>query len=205
MKITTEKTLKKYISGIDIQPGFISQVLAALKLVSAKMKPEQRLCTVLFDEVKIDSKFSYYAKTDQIFGFENYGDIAANEACKVATHALVFTVRGICRKWKQVFGVFFLTNTTHSSILKKLLVDGLRELYDSGLEPVSVICDMGSNNQRLFNSELNICPEKPFFFSWMRKKYIVFMIHLTSSNACGTISQNMMLNLVMAKLQVGAT
>ena len=175
MKIPTEKTIKKCVSGIEINPGFSLPILNAIKIVAAKMKPEDRLCNLLLDEIKIRPGFSYYAKSDQVIGYENYGDLVESSS-KAATHALVFMVRGVCIKWKQVFATFFSADTTPSAALKILVIAGLEKLVAAGLEPVSVICDMGTNNQKLFFSELEVTVEKPFFLmpNTSRKVFCIF-------------------------------
>lgn len=137
LKIPTAKTLKRGLSGIEIKPGFILLVLSALKIVTARLKPYQRLCAVLVDEIKITSGFNYFSKSDQIIGFGNYRN-TITKTSQAATYALLF-ICGISKKWKQVFGVFFSADTSPSSIMKPLLLAGLKMIVESSLTPMSII------------------------------------------------------------------
>ncbi|GBN04892.1 hypothetical protein AVEN_124500-1 [Araneus ventricosus] len=100
----SKKTLRRSLAAIDIEPGFIPSVEKALKLVASKMTPLDKLCILSFDEMKIKMGLSYHKKNDVIIRYENYGNESSS---KLATHVLVFRVRGPCKKWKQVIGRFF--------------------------------------------------------------------------------------------------
>ncbi|GBM33880.1 hypothetical protein AVEN_231443-1 [Araneus ventricosus] len=113
---------------------------------------------------------SYHKKNDVIIGYENYG---SESSSKLATHVLVFMVRGLCKKWKQVIGCFFPADTASAENLKKLVFEAVNLVSKCGLEPISTVCDLGSNNQKLFH-ELKVTPEHPFFFVGEKKMYVIF-------------------------------
>ncbi|GBL75476.1 hypothetical protein AVEN_194651-1 [Araneus ventricosus] len=103
--LPSKKTLRRSLAAIDIEPGFIPSVEKALKLVASKITPLDKLCILSFDEMKIKMGLSYHKK-NVIIGYENYG---SESSSKLATHVLVFMVRGLCKKWKQVIGCFFFS------------------------------------------------------------------------------------------------
>ena len=111
----------------------------------------------------LKSSLSFDIKHDTVVGFEDYGSFKVSKP-RLATHALVFMVRGLCKKWKQVFGYFFSCESASSAALTYLLHEAVRELVQCRLDPIAVVCDQGANNQRLYKKELGITPEKPYFF-----------------------------------------
>ena len=131
-----------------------------MKFLASKLKPHDKKCVVSFDEMKLKAGLSFDVEHDQIIGFENYGTFSI-EKPRLATHALVFVVRGLCRKWKQVFGFFYSCESASSNVLKHLLHEGISKLVNCGLEPIGVVCDQG---ERLYMKELGIDEKKPLFF-----------------------------------------
>lgn len=167
-------TLRKCVSGIKMTTGFSETVLEAMKSIASKFtKPYDNKCIVSFDEMKLKPGVSFDIKQDVIVGFENYGSFVVSKP-RLATHVLVFMVRGLCKKWKQAFGYFFSCESTSSTALKHLLDEGISKLVACGLDPVAVVCDQGSNNQKLYTKEYGISEEKPYFDVRGRKVYALF-------------------------------
>ena len=63
---------------------------------------------LLFDEVSISRGLSYDVKEDHVLGFVNDG---VSVKPKFSDHALVFMLRGIRRKWKQVVAHVFVEHS----------------------------------------------------------------------------------------------
>ncbi|XP_035232957.1 uncharacterized protein LOC118204772 [Stegodyphus dumicola] len=113
LHLPSKPTLLKAVSGIKMEPGFSVAVLNAIKLVASKLKIHDRYCILSFDEITLKQSLSYDKKSDYIVGFENYGSYTELKTFpEYATHGLVFMVRGLCKKWKQVIGYFFSSHTT---------------------------------------------------------------------------------------------
>lgn len=60
-------------------------------------------------------------------------------------HALVFMLKGICRKWKQP--ICFCKGATSAAEIKRLLVELIKEISRIGLNVIATICDQGATNQ----------------------------------------------------------
>lgn len=168
----SRKTVLKSISGLNVEPGFCMPVLKAFLQISQKMKNRDKYCALSFDEMKLKKGLHYYRKLDYVVGYENYGQYTPPDP-EPATHALLFMVRGICRMWKQVFGIFFCKNSTNANVLKHLVLDAVNNIKESGLIPVSTVCDQGANNIKLY-IELGVTKEKPFFMVNDVKIYATF-------------------------------
>lgn len=167
----TKQTLLKTISHISMETGFSNTCLFALKSIAKTMKNPYKTCIISFDEIKLQKGLAYNSKLDKIIGYEY--NIDQNSQPKLATHALVFMVRGLCKKWKQVFGSFFSSNTLSASLLQNLLTNAITKILDCGLNPICVVCDQGTNNQEL-SHKLKISESKPYFYVNDHK---VFFVH----------------------------
>lgn len=82
------KTLKRLLSEIKLGPGINTIVMEKLKKTVSELTMEDRLCTLIFDEMSITPQLHYDAAKDQLKGFTSHGH-------KLADHALVFMVKGI--------------------------------------------------------------------------------------------------------------
>lgn len=72
------------------------------------MKPVDKMCIISFDEVKLQKGLVFNPKLDKIIGYEYCPNYNEKTPPNLATHALVFMVRGLCKKWKQVFSAQIL-------------------------------------------------------------------------------------------------
>ena len=87
-----------------MSPGFSDKVFDALKLKVASMPQIACQCAVTFDEISLKSALAYNSQNDVIESFENFGDLGQSKY--MATHTLVFMVRGLSSKRKQPVGYF---------------------------------------------------------------------------------------------------
>ena len=64
-----------------------------------------------------------------------------------ANHALVFMIRGIRNKFKQVIAYYFTKDTIATNYLKKLIVEVISELQICGFNVVGIVFDQGPTNR----------------------------------------------------------
>lgn len=156
------KTLRRSISGIANKPGFCPVLQESIRRVVTKMNNQDKICILSFDEMSIKSALQYNQHLDMVTGYENFG--SGNSQCnrnKLATHALVFMIRGLYKHWKQAIGYFFSADSTPASVLKQLMFQAIDYSTEAGLKVVALVCDQTSINQRLF-TDLQISDKKPF-------------------------------------------
>ncbi|XP_035232862.1 uncharacterized protein LOC118204669 [Stegodyphus dumicola] len=175
LHLPSKPTLLKAVSGIKMEPGFSVAVLNAIKLVASKLKIHDRYCILSFDEITLKQSLSYDKKSDYIVGFENYGSYTELKMFpEYATHGLVFMVRGLCKKWKQVIGYFFSSHTTPGFMLCTLVMEALSKLFDCGLIPVAVVCDGGANNVVCYKKFMKVTEERPYIICQDKKVFTLF-------------------------------
>ena len=153
-------TIANILNKIKIEVGFHPSVLEALKEKASNMSNVEKRVIMSFDEMTLSASLKYDSHADQIEGFEDYGGGMRSSA--LADHSSVFMCRGLKRNWKQPFGYFLSNGCIPGEILSDKIKDGLRHLISTGLNPVAVVMDQGSNNQKAAKL-LGVTEEQPYF------------------------------------------
>lgn len=154
--LPSKKVLKALLSKIKIHPGINPLIFEELKVTVSKMLPQDRLCTLLFDEMSITPQIHYNPYTDDLVGFENFGTSTSE---KFSNHALVFMVKGIKKIYKQPVAYYFVQNLQTNN-LKEILKDVVKNVQATGLNIVATVCDQGSPNASCINSLVSEAKEK---------------------------------------------
>jgi hypothetical protein len=155
--LPSRRTLTNLLNQLPYRPGLNQHVFNALKQSVRKMKPVDRHCVVMFDEISISTGLTYSKKEDRIEGFEDLGHSAK---CAFANSANVVMVRGIHRQWKQPISFTFSNGPIKATDLKKIITGAITACQNIGLKVVATVCDQGSANQAIINSLLADTKEK---------------------------------------------
>jgi hypothetical protein len=99
------------------------------------MKPIEKICKLMFDEMALSTDLTYSKSDDKIVGYEDLGSLGRNK--NLANHSLVFMVQGLYSGWKQPISYLFAKNTVKSKYLKILIAEIIKKLQDAGL---TVVC-----------------------------------------------------------------
>ena len=137
---------------------------------TAKMSAQDKLVVLVIDEMSIRQGLSYDQGRDIIEGVAE-GKARTNS---LASHAIVFMVRGLAHKWKQPLGYYLSNGPMKGREMKPLLLSCIDHLQAIGLTVLVVISDQGSNNLNLFGTELGVSPEKPFFTHGSMKVFVLY-------------------------------
>ena len=133
---TLLKFVNKSVGRMD--PGFSTTMLNIARLRSTELSVQDRQCALVFDEMSLKCELSYNKVTDHIIGYTDKGQLA--------THALVFMLRGLHTKWKQAIA-YYLTHTTVSAKdLAELITVCIQKLDGVGLHIRCVVCDQAATN-----------------------------------------------------------
>jgi hypothetical protein len=96
--LPTRSSLQRWLSGMNFEPGVCDSVISCLRTKVKTMSSTDRLSVLCIDEMAIKASLDYNSGRDVVDGFEDYGDCRSG---RIVSEALVFLVKGICRKWKQ--------------------------------------------------------------------------------------------------------
>ena len=112
--LPSQRTLRDYRNFIRPKRGFHESVLQELTAMTDTYFDVQRHIVLLFDEMEIMSNLVFDKVTGELIGYVDLSDPDINfatldKADPVATHALVFLVRGVCTDLKFSLA-YFVTN-----------------------------------------------------------------------------------------------
>ena len=76
------------------------------------MEAAVKLCVICLDETSLKAHVSYQSNTDELVGFEDYGDNSKTNY--VANSTTVFMARSVLDNWKQPLA-YYLANVSCGS------------------------------------------------------------------------------------------
>lgn len=168
--LPSQRTLKDYRNCIRPKAGFQEEVIEELKDLTNSYFDVQRYIVLLFDEMKIMSNLVFDKVTGELIGYLDLGDPDINfgtleKVDEIASHALVFFIRGICTELKFSLA-YFATNGVTSHQLMPLFWEAIGVLeLTCNLWVIASTSDGASPNRRLYrmhkpldnNAEDDIC------------------------------------------------
>ena len=116
----------------------------------------QRFICLCFDEIKIQSSLIFNKYTDELIGFIDLGDLDTNYSTfsdldKVASHILVYYVRGLCSDLKFAFA-YFATHSVTSFQIMTTFWKAISILEKTCKLPVITVVSDGVSPNRKFYS-----------------------------------------------------
>ena len=153
--LPSQRRLRDYRNAIRPQRGFQNEVVEELKSQTDSHFDVQRYVVLLFDEMKIMSNLVFDKFTGEHIGFIDLGDPDLNfgtieEASSIATHALVFLVRGVCTELKFCLAHFATTGVTAAQLIP-LFWEAVYILETScNLWVIAATSDVVSPNRRFY-------------------------------------------------------
>lgn len=153
--LPSQRTLRDYRNSIRPKSGFQKNVIEELKSLTDMYFDVQRYVVLLFDEMKIKSNLVFDKITGELIGYVDLGDPDVNfatleELDEVATHALVFLIRGVCTELKFSLA-YFSTNGVTSSQLMPLFWEAVAILELScNLWVIAATSDGASPNRSFY-------------------------------------------------------
>jgi len=132
------------LSKVPIKPGISTILFEVLKENVKKLKPKERYCILMFDEVNLSAEIHYNETQGKIDGFENDGSSTTQQ---FADHALLFMVKGITKNFKQPVVYTFVKGATNKYKLCALIKKVVSCIQETGLEIIATVCDQGTSNE----------------------------------------------------------
>ena len=151
----SQRTLRDYKTFIWPKRGFQDHVVKELQSLTNMYFDVQRYVVLLFDEMKIKSNLVFDKVTGELIGYVDLGDPEVNYATldkidEVASHAMVFLVRGLCTELKFSLA-YFATDGVTSGQLMPLFWEAVAVLEMScNLWVIAATSDGASPNRRFY-------------------------------------------------------
>jgi len=136
--------LKKRLQNITFAPGPNSEMLKYLPdVVIDPEKPGSELCWLSWDEAAIDEGVAYEKGLKQCFGLVT-PELARNEEeANTLAKKVVFALRGLSGKWKQLISYGFSGQNIDQSVLWGYLSSLIRQAHDVGFKVKGISNDQG--------------------------------------------------------------
>ena len=153
--LPSQRTLRDYKNFIRPKRGFQDHVVEELQSLTNMYFDVQRYVILLFDEMKIKSNLVFDKVTGELIGYVDLGDPEVNYATlnkidEVASHAMVFLVRGVCTELKFSLA-YFATDGVTSGQLMPLFWEAVAVLEMScNLWVIAATSDGASPNRRFY-------------------------------------------------------
>lgn len=155
LQLPSRRRLRDYKNVIRPQVGFSSQVIKELISQTKKFSGIQRYIVLLFDEMKVQSNLVFDKTTNELIGFVDLGDPNVNYATldsvdQLATHVLVFYVRGLATDLKFSFAYFATTGVTSYQIMPLFWKAVSLLEISCNLQVVATVSDGASFNRKFY-------------------------------------------------------
>lgn len=167
--LPSAKSLKILLGRIRIAPGINAVIFEKLKHTVKDMSEDDRLCTLIFDEMSINPQLHFDAAQGEIKGFTSIG------GHNIADHVLTFMIRGVKKNFKQPIAYYF-TSCLNKIDLKNCIKEVVKQVQDTGLIIVATICDQSTVNVGAIESLID--DTKSIFFFFIRLWANVIFINI---------------------------
>ena len=171
LTLPSRRTLRDYRNAITPKVGYNEEVIAELSRTTSCLQGVQRFIVLGFDEMKVQSKLVFDKYTGQLIGYLDPGDPDINFATlhkqdDLASHALVFYVRGLASDLKYNLS-YFATSGVTSYQLMPLFWEAVSILeWTCKLPVIASVCDGASPNRKFFRMHATLAqsPGKPVVY-----------------------------------------
>ncbi|KAH7964989.1 hypothetical protein HPB49_002734 [Dermacentor silvarum] len=149
LPLPSVKTIRRYISRVDMKCGFDKYFFSALKN-KLQMKPTfSRHGMLLMDEMQVRQCKRFNSRTLTYDGFVDQGE-QSMESPDLADHALVLMFCPFTDSYAQPVAVFASKNATRGTVLCQLLLQAIVLLEEAGAIIDGVVCDGASTNRTMW-------------------------------------------------------
>lgn len=98
--LPSAKSLKRLLARIEVEAGLNKTIFLKMKETVKDFSTEDRLCSLIFDEMSVSPQVNYDCAKDKLKGFTFNNE-------KIADYVLVFMIKGLRKKFKQPVAYFF--------------------------------------------------------------------------------------------------
>ena len=175
LTLPSERTLRDYTHWMKGQAGFDRSVNRELIKEANVREEKDKYVVLVLDEMKIREDLVFDKHSCRLIGFVNLGDVNDSldkfeQQCQngerrviseesVATHMLVFMIRGLFTNLEFVFAQFPTHGVTGDSLFP-IVWEAIRNIEECGLKVIVVTADGASPNRKLFKMHQGLASNK---------------------------------------------
>lgn len=144
----TRRTIDRWAAKVKIVEGFDLTQFKMLQKRINLLSPENRLCTLLVDEMSIKQHVQYDKGRDKILGLKN-----SNGQVIYQSNALVFMLSGLRARWRHAVAFFTSGTAVSGQRLKDIIIECIEKLQkQTNVNLIGLTSDQGPN----FSSTLTL-------------------------------------------------
>ena len=148
------RTLCNRITHAQFKPGIQSDVIKWLYYKLITMRDNEKECSLMLDEMQVRKSLEYDKGLCSFIGCvtDVVSSVKATQSSEInlASHVLVFMVRGVTTKWKQVVAYYLTGDSVSGAIMWNMTRSIIGELAIIGANVKAVVSDMGSSNRAMW-------------------------------------------------------
>lgn len=144
------RTLCNRVMNLQLQPGIQSMILDWMEMKMVDLHPQEKLCSLLLDEVQTGKSVEYDPSLKRFVGY--ISPEFATPSDNIASHVLCYMVKGMTTKWKQLVAYFYTGTSVNGEKLWDVTKNIIVELGKRGFIVNVVVSDMGSSNQGMWKA-----------------------------------------------------
>ena len=155
MPLPSQSTLRRHISCMPCAFGINEFALKAVGKALANESRGNRLGSLMWDEMSIETSLDFDAQKLRFDGFVDYGSDSVNiteqgkqKSDQLADHALVYIFRPYRLPWIQPVAVFATHGAAPGDLLFDILIKLIVALHKNGAHVKSVVCDGATSNKQ---------------------------------------------------------
>ena len=194
--LPSTSTLRKFISVMDVHPGFDTDFVRALQCRAKSLRALDQHVILMFDGMSLRSCLKYDNQRDTVHGFVDMRGFAS-PSTSVAKTAVQFLVRGICTRWKHPLGYFFAGNSVSACVLQRMIKGAIDVLQSMEFKVAAVVCDQESGH-RVCYRDMGVTTQKPWITTTSSGEYFLFLCYVKVS--IGLLAFNVPLNYIPSNL-----
>jgi len=143
-------SLRSWLNNLHVTSGINLTVLQLLKIKSEKLRQEEKVISLIFDEMSLQEHLNYDARADIFEGFEDFDTNRAISSRQLCNQAMVVMIKGLYLDFKQVIGYFLSKEAMAADNFKDIYYYKLLRKYHRQVFLIkTIVCDLGSNNVKL--------------------------------------------------------
>lgn len=185
-------TIRGWLSKLEVKEGYSTTILKLLKLRASGLPINEKLVTIVMDEMSITQRLTYIAnaKEDYFMGFPTKIGKEETNINQRASLVLTIMVKSIKSGFKQAIGYFFNASSANSNRLHDILQEAIRVVSDTGLIPKVITCDQNSTNRMLYRT-LGVNEDRPWILHNNNEIYCIYdPPHLLKSSRNNMLRHN---------------
>nr|XP_037275566.1 uncharacterized protein LOC119168265 [Rhipicephalus microplus] len=142
--------LAQILKGLPCKYGFNPVCLEAIQKQFHGKADEQRLGSLILDEIKLRQAYDFNKCSYKMDGFVDYGGVTNEGTNQLADHALVLMFVPLFESWVQLIAAFATKGAAPGKILAELVLEAVVRLHKHNATVISIVSDGAGNNRSMW-------------------------------------------------------